>query len=322
MMFLSAGRLALLVVPAVLLAAYLFVVRRRANVVTRFSSVDLLASVAPKRSGWQRHVPWVVLILALVIGVLAFAQPAVVMRTPKDKATIMLTMDTSRSMASDDVLPSRLAAAQVAAKSFVDGLPPGIQVGLVTFDHNATLAQSPTNDRAELLAAIESMHMGTGTDTGAGLDLSLNAVGQMPEGVDGRKPPAAIVLMSDGTPTIGTGDLSPEASVDDQVKRARSMGVPISTIAFGTGHGTVTAEGQTIPVPYDPAALRGIAETTGGQAFTAESAAELSSVYDEIGSVVGYETETVDLSAWFAGAAFVLGALAAAAALIWTQALA
>lgn len=322
MTFLSGWRLLFLIVPVALAVAYVLVARNRPKVAARFSSTDLLASVTPRRSGWQRHLPWVALLASLVVGVLAFAQPAVAMYTPKERATVMLTLDTSRSMEADDVSPSRLASAQASARKFITELPPGLQVGLVTYDYSANLVRPPTDDREALLASLDTIQLGNGTNTGAGLDTALTAVENVPPDADGRPAPAAVILMSDGTPTVGTGLLSPEQSVEEQSARAAELGVPISTIAFGTDEGTVVAEGDVIPVPSDPQTLAAIAEATGGEAFTAESAAELGSVYDAIGSAVGYDRETVDISAWVAGLALLLGALAAAAALIWTQQLA
>jgi Ca-activated chloride channel family protein len=215
-----------------------------------------------------------------------------------------------------------LAAAQDSARKFIAELPEGLQVGLVTYDYSANLIRPPTDDRVSLLAALDTIELGNGTNTGAGLETALTAVENVPPDADGRPAPSAVILMSDGTPTVGTGLLSPEASVEEQSVRAAEMGVPISTIAFGTDDGTVVAEGDVIPVPSDPETLAAIAAATGGEAFTAESAAELGSVYDAIGSAVGYDRETVDISAWAAGLALLFGALAAAAALVWTQQLA
>ena len=322
MTFLAGWRLLLLVVPIALLVAYVVRSRRRAGVAARFSSVDLLASVLPRRSGWQRHLPWAALIAAVAVGAVTLAQPALAMRTPKERATIMLTLDTSASLSADDVSPSRFAAAQQSARDFVLSLPATIQVGLVTFDRNARLAMPPTTDRAALLGAIDAMRMGTGTGTGSGIDLALDAIGGVPADAEGKRAPAAVVLMSDGSPTYGSGNLTPEESVVEASTRAKSEGIPITTIAFGTDDGTVVVQGETIPVPYDPVAMRAIAEATGGKTFTAESASELSEVYGEIGGSVGYDLQTVEITVAFAAIAFLLMALAAVAALVWSQQLA
>lgn len=126
--------------------------------------------MAPKSSGWQRHLPWVALLSALVVGVLAFAQPALALYTPKERATVILTLDTSASMQADDVAPTRLAAAQDAARTFISELPSGLQVGLVTYDYSAALTQPPTTDRSALLRSIDTLELGEGTNTGAGRD--------------------------------------------------------------------------------------------------------------------------------------------------------
>ncbi len=322
MTFLSGWRLLLLVVPVALAVAYLLMARNRPRVAARFSSADLLASVAPKSSGWQRHLPWVALLSALVVGVLAFAQPALALYTPKERATVILTLDTSASMQADDVAPTRLAAAQDAARTFISELPSGLQVGLVTYDYSAALTQPPTTDRSALLRSIDTLELGEGTNTGAGLETALTAIENTKPDADGNRAPAAVVLMSDGRPTVGTGLLDPEESVSEATTRAQELGVPISTIAFGTDDGTVTIDGEKIPVPSDPQTLASIAQATGGEAFTAESATELGSVYDAIGSAVGYDEELVDVSAWAAGLALLFAALSAGFALIWTQQLA
>jgi Ca-activated chloride channel family protein len=319
MSFLSAWRLVLLVLPVALLVAYLLVQRRRHVQVLRFTSVDLLDSVAPRRQGWQRHVPAALLLLTLTVLVLAFAQPAMALRTPKDRATIMLTLDTSASMTSTDVAPSRLEAAEAQATTFVQDLPQGIQVGLVTFDSTARLLVPPTTDRAQLIASIQSLSVGGGTATAPGLRESLTAIASVPKGTSGKPTPAAIVLMSDGSPTIGDGQLSPSDAADAAAQAAKDQGVPVDTIAFGTSGGVVNLQGQDVPVPYDPESMARIAQESGGRSFTAESADQLASIYAQIGRDVAYTVETRDLTAAFAGIALLLGVLACAGALRWTQ---
>ena len=319
MTFLSGWRLVLLVLPVALLVGYLLVQRRRHTQVLRFTSVDLLDSVAPRRQGWQRHVPAAGMLLTLVVLTLAFAEPALAMRTPKDTATIILTLDTSASMTATDVAPSRLAAAEAQATTFVENLPPRIQVGLVSFDASARLLVPPTTDRAQLKAAITSLSVGGGTATAAGIRESLGAIQAVPEGPSGTPVPAAIVLMSDGSPTIGDEQFSPADAADAAAQEARAQQVPINTIAFGTADGVVTVGGEEVPVPIDPEAMAAIAEASGGRSFTAESADQLGSTYTQIGRDVAYTVETRDLTAAFAGFALLTGILAAAAALFWTQ---
>ncbi|MDP9073107.1 MAG: VWA domain-containing protein, partial [Actinomycetota bacterium] len=141
----------------------------------------------------------------------------------------------------------------------------------------------------------------------------------LPPGADGKPAPAAIVLMSDGTPTIGRPGQTPAQSVDDAVAAANQAGVKIDTIAFGTADGTVTVQGRTISVPSDPAAMAQIASATGGSTFTATTADELKSVYSQIGRVVGYDVHRHEITAWFTGIGLAIACLAAMAGLIWTQ---
>ncbi|GAB3068219.1 VWA domain-containing protein [Intrasporangium mesophilum] len=319
MTFQSAWRLLLLVLPVALLAAYVLVQRRRHVQVLRFTSVDLLDSVAPRRQGWQRHIPGALLLLTLVVLVVAFAEPAMALRTPKDRATIMLTLDTSASMTATDVEPSRLEAAQAQATKFVQDLPQGIQVGLVTFDSTARLLVPPTTDRAQLISSIQSLSVGGGTATAPGLRESLAAIAAVPKGTTGKPAPAAIVLMSDGSPTIGDGQLSPIDAADAAAQDARAQKVPVDTIAFGTSGGVVNVQGQDIPVPYDPESMARIAQESGGTSFTAETADQLGSIYDQIGRDVAYTVSTRDLTAVFVGLALLIAVLAAAGALRWTQ---
>jgi len=319
MTFLSGWRLVLLLAPAALLVAYVVVQRRRHSQLLRFTSVDLLDSVAPKRSGWQRHVPAAALLAALVVLTLAFAQPAMALRTAKERATILLTLDTSGSMSATDVAPSRLEAMKEQATTFVKNLPEGIQIGLVTYSGSARLLVPPTTDTAPVLNALGSLTIGGATATADGITTALSAIAGVPTGTTGKPTPAVIVLMSDGTPTAAEGSPDPVAAADSAAADAKSKSVPIDTIAFGTSGGVVDVRGQQVPVPSDPQAMARIAAESGGRTFTAETSAQLGSIYDQIGRDVGFVTQTRELTAAFAGAALLVALLAAAGALFWTQ---
>ena len=319
MTFLSGWRLILLLAPAALLVAYVVVQRRRHSQLLRFTSVDLLDSVAPKRSGWQRHVPAAALLAALVVLTLAFAQPAMALRTAKERATILLTLDTSGSMSATDVAPSRLEAMKEQATTFVKNLPEGIQIGLVTYSGSARLLVPPTTDTAPVLNALGSLTVGGATATADGITTALSAIAGVPTGTTGKPTPAVIVLMSDGTPTAAEGSPDPVAAADSAAADAKSKSVPIDTIAFGTSGGVVDVRGQQVPVPSDPQAMARIAAESGGRTFTAETSAQLGSIYDQIGRDVGFVTQTRELTAAFAGAALLVALLAAAGALFWTQ---
>lgn len=319
MTFLSPGRLWLLFAPVLLLAAYLIAQRLRQRSVVRFTDVELLSSVAPTRAGWQRHIGAVLMLATLVLLTVGFARPAATTRTPQKSATVILALDTSASMAAVDVTPSRLTAAKAEAEAFVRGLPDGLKVGLVTFDTTARMVVAATADRPSVLGAIAGLQTGAGTATADAIDVALSAIRALPKTAAGKQQPAAIVLMSDGSPTIGRGGESPAVAVDDEATTAKQVGVPIDTIAFGTAEGTVTIRGQTVPVPFDPQAMSRIAHESGGKSFTAKSASQLHTVYDQIGRAVGYVVHRHEVTAWFTGIGLALAALAGAAALIWSS---
>ena len=319
MTFLSAWRLLLLVAPLLLLVAYVLIQRRRHTQVVKFTSVSLLDSVAPKRSGWQRHIATAGALASLVVLTIAFAQPVMAIPTPKDKATILLALDTSASMSSEDVSPNRLQAAEDQARAFVKDLPDGVQVGLVTFDTAARLLVSPTDDHAQVLDALGNLSVGPGTATADGIRTSLAAVEGARKNASGKPGQAAIVLMSDGTPTVAADGQDPVQAANDAAAEAKTAGVPIETIAFGTADGTVNVQGQDVPVPVDVEAMKTIAADSGGRSFTAETADQLGAIYAKIGKTVAYEVKTQEVTALFAGIALLLAIGAATAGLVWNQ---
>jgi Ca-activated chloride channel family protein len=312
-------RLAMLVAPLALLIAYVVAQRARRKYALRFTSVDLLASVAPRRPGWQRHISAVLMLAAVAALAFGFAKPTGTKKVARQRGTIMLAIDTSGSMAATDVAPSRLVAAQAAARRFIDGLPSGLKVGLLSFDTDARVIVSPTSDHAPVLTGVNSLTVGGGTATGAGINTALSSIAALPPGANGQKAPAAIVLMSDGSPTIGANGQSPEETLTQAVAAAKTAQVPVDTIAFGTTTGTVNIQGESVPVPADPQAMQTIASGSGGKSFTAKNGNELNSVYDQIRKVVGYDSVKTDLTEWFLGLALLLAVLTAGAALFWMQ---
>jgi Ca-activated chloride channel family protein len=310
--FVEANRLWLLLGVVALGVSYLVTQQRRRSYAVRFTNLALLDSVAPKRPGWRRHLPAVLLLLALAGMVGAFAKPARNARVPRERATIMMAIDTSLSMEATDVAPSRLKAAQNAAKEFVNLLPPRLNVGLVTFNGTAVVKVAPTQDREELLAAIDQLRLGERTAIGEAIYASLDAIKAAPVADDGSKVPARIVLMSDGETTSGRPDAQAAAA-------AKKANVPVSTIAFGTSGGIIDLPGQDgpIPVPVNPAALAKVANATGGTAFTAATQNELKRVYEDIGSSVGYTTELRDITGTFVGVSLVILFLAAGLSQLW-----
>jgi Ca-activated chloride channel family protein len=312
-------RLAILAAPLALLVAYVVAQRARRKYALRFTSVDLLASVAPKRPGWQRHVSAVLMLAAVSALVLGFAKPTTAKKVARQRGTVLLAIDTSGSMAATDVTPSRLVAAQTAARRFIRGLPAGLKIGLLQFDSSARVLVAPTSDHTPVLAAVDALQIGGGTATGSAIDSALAAATALPAGADGKKAPAAVVLMSDGSPTIGQSGQTPEETVTAATAAAKKAGVPIDTIAFGTSAGTVTIQGETVPVPADPEAMANIASGSGGKSFTATTGNQLNAVYDQIRRTVGFDTVRSDITEWFTGLALLLAVLTAGAALVWMQ---
>ncbi len=310
MSFLSPGRLWLLLLVAAVVAVYVVQALRRSRYAVRFTELDLLASVAPRRPGWRRHVPAGLLALSLVALVVGFARPQAEVSVPRERATVVVALDTSLSMNAVDVTPTRISAAQRAATRFVERLPDRFNVGLVSFSGSAAVVVAPTQDHGEVGRAVQDLRLDSGTAIGEAVLASLGSLRLVP-GEDGAPPPPArIVLLSDGTNTVGR-------PVDSAVAAAKTAGVAVSTIAFGTQEGTVEVDGTRIAVPVDRAALRALAEATGGSAYTAESGSALSDVYNDIGSSVGTTKEPREVTDRLAGLGLLLAVGAAVLGLVW-----
>ncbi len=288
--------------------------RRRSAYAVRFTNLDLLASVAPKRPGWRRHLTAAVQLLALTALVVAFARPTHDIKVPRERATVVLAIDVSLSMEATDVQPSRIDAAKAAATSFLDDVPSEVNVGLVSFSGNASLEVAPTTDRTAVADAIARLQLGQGTAIGDAINTSLDALGTVPPSPDGEPVPAAVVVMSDGTTTMGVPN-------QQATQRAEQEAVPVSTIAFGTAKGVVTIPetGEQVSVPVDAKSLQTIAKDTGGTSYEAATQGQLTDVYASIGSSVGYDNVPSEISQWFVAAA-ILGFIAAAGfALVWSN---
>jgi len=308
--FLAPDRLWLLLGVAALVVAYVVQARRRSRYAVRFTELDLLASVAPKRPGWRRHVPAALLLLSLVALTVGFARPQAEVQVPRERATIVVALDTSLSMNAVDVAPSRDTAARLAATRFVEDLPTRFNVGLVSFSGSAAVVVAPTQDHPAVTTALQGLSLGSGTAIGEAVLASISALELVPGQNGEEPPPARLVLLSDGTNTVGR-------PLEDAVQAARDAGVPVSTIAFGTQEGRVEVDGTEIPVPVDRAALRALAQATGGSAYTAESGDALSQVYEDIGSQVGTTTERQEVTARLTGLGLLAAAVAAALGLLW-----
>lgn len=303
-----------LLVVAALVAGYLVLLRRRRRDVVRFTNLELLEKVAPERPGWYRHVPAAALITALAVLTVALAGPEAEARVPRNRATVVLVIDVSLSMQATDVEPTRLAAAQAAAKSFADQLTPGVNLGLVAFAGTAAVLVSPTTDRSSVKRAVDGLRLSESTATGEAIFASLQSIESFSQSVaaagtgDEGPPPARIVLMSDGKQTVPgpDGENEPRGAFTAARQAAESR-IPVSTISFGTEYGTIDIEGGRTRVAVDDASMQTIAELSGGQFFTAASEDELRRVYADLSEQIGYEVRRVDSSRpWLAGGALLL----------------
>lgn len=320
MSFADPQRLWLLAVVALLVVGYVIVQARGRRYALRFSDTALLDSVAPKRPRWRRHLVAATFSAAAASMVLALAGPQLEEQVPRERATVVLTIDTSLSMGSADVDPTRIDAAKQAALTFLEDAPRSVDIGLVSFNGFPVVRALPTNDRLAVQAAVQALDLGESTATGDAIFASLDALDGAPSEADGEdEPTAVVVLLSDGTPTVGR-------SVEEASEAARTAGIPVSTVAFGTPDGTVEIPdvenpGQTVvvPVPVDEPTLSQIADTTGGTFFAADSAAELARVYRDIGTAVGFETTQRDVSDWFTATALALALVTGLASLVWFQ---
>ena len=306
-----------LLVVAGVVALYIIVQLARHRRMLRFANMELLESVAPKRPKRWRHLPAILLVLSLTLFTVAMAGPTHDVRIPRNRAVVMLVIDVSQSMRATDVSPSRLVAAQEAAKQFADQLTPGINLGLIAYAGTATVLVQPTTNRDASKAAIDKLQLADRTATGEGIFTALQAIATVGAVIGGgdQPPPARIVLMSDGKETVPSNPDNPKGAYT-AARTAKDQGVPISTVSFGTPYGYVEINDQRQPVPVDDEMLKKIAELSGGQAYTASSLEQLKEVFTNLQEQVGYETRKGDASAgWLRLGALVL-ALAALAALL------
>ncbi|MEU4622953.1 VWA domain-containing protein [Actinoplanes sp. NPDC023801] len=303
----------LMLLPVLAMAGtYVWRQFRKRQYAMRFTNVDLLRTLAPKGLGWRRHASAGAFLLMLGALAAATARPSVDTEEPLERATVMLAIDVSLSMQAEDVEPSRIEAAQEAAKAFVSELPPTYNLGLVSFAKAANVQVAPTKDRSAVIAAIDGLTLAEATATGEAVFTSLDAIRMVPsDGADGA-PPARIVLLSDGYRTSGR-------SIEDAATAAAQANVPVSTIAFGTDNGVVDIRGSVQKVPVDRLSLQDLAEQTKGYFYEAASVSELKQVYEDMGSSIGHRTEPREVTQWYAAAGLLLGLAGAAMSLLWTS---
>jgi len=303
--------LGLLAVP-VLVMAYVGRERRRDAAGAAFVTAPLRPSVVRWKPGWRRHVPIALAAAALTVLLVALARPERTVAVPAEQARIVMATDTSGSMQATDVEPNRLAAVQKAANNFLDNVPREVRVGAVVFDHRAQLAQTPTLDRGLVREVVDNMEPHGGTATGDALQTAVDALKGRP---NERRPPGAIVLLSDGKSTSGRDPVR-------VAQEARELKIPIYTVALGTPEGEITVKQKdgttrTEQVPPDVPTLQRIAQLSGGKAYAIDDSSELDRVYKQLGSQVALKDEKREITAWLAGAALALLVAASIPQLQW-----
>jgi Ca-activated chloride channel family protein len=342
MKFLWAELLLLFALLPALVLFYLYVLRRQKHAAVRFASLALAREAMRGSARWRRHLPPALMLGALAIAILAIARPSAVITLPSQQRTIIMAIDVSLSMRASDVQPNRLAAAQAAAKAFVEELPSDLRVGIVSFAGTALLVQKPTNNRDELVAALDRLQLDRHTAIGSGIIMSLATL--FPdEGIDleslvlgsrqswrTHKPPekkvekkavqpvppasnssAAIVLLTDGRRTTGPDPL-------EAARMAADHGIRVFTVGFGSaGGGPAMMDGYSIYMAFDEATLKAIAQLTEAEYFHASSADELKKVYQALSAKFVLAKEEREVTALATALAALLALVAAGLSLLW-----
>ncbi len=330
----------LLLLPLLVLL-YLWLLRRRKQAVLPYADLGLVKQALGRGSAWKRHVPPLLLLVSLAALLLASARPTAVMTLPLAEQTIILAMDVSGSMRAADVQPTRLAAAQNAAKAFLTDLPRDVRVGVVAFAGTAAVVQAPTFSREDVVAAIDRFQLQRATAIGSGIVLSLATIfpdagidlsqvtGQrpMPQALGenngneakprdfkpvepGSYASAAVILLTDGQRTTGPDPV-------ESARMAAERGVRVYTVGIGTKEGdTIGFEGWSMRVRLDEETLKTIADLTRAEYFYAGTAADLKKVYETLSSRLVMEKKETEITALFAALGAAL-ALAAAALSLW-----
>ncbi|MCI1747873.1 MAG: VWA domain-containing protein [Acidipropionibacterium sp.] len=283
---------ALLAIPA-LLALYLLALRHRSRTGIRFTNTGVLGAVVRSQSQWKRHVAVAMALCSLAAVSFAWARPMGIEKVPRERATIVVAIDNSLSMSATDVEPNRLAAAKTQATTFIDSLPAGFNVAVVTVSANPRVVMPASTDRATTKRAIDAIETEDGTAIGNAITVSLQAIKQAPAGGSKEPVPAAIVLLSDGGNTDGSDPMN-------AANAAAAAKVPVYTIAFGTQTGYVDVDGARERVAPDTKLLSQIAERTRAKSWTAESAGDLKDVYQDVHRSVGYEEVKKEVTARWA----------------------
>jgi len=344
MRFLWPDLLWLTLLLPILVAAYVLALRRRKKSAIPYTNLVLVRQAIGPGQQFRRHAPPALFLLALAAALLASARPSAVVTLPSQFLTIVLAMDVSRSMLAADVAPTRITAAQAAAKDFINDLPRNVRLGIVTFAGTASIVLTPTENREEMLAAINRFELQRATATGSGLLLSLATLfpdegfdlqaaiygsgfssGAAPIDRAGKKAPkkehkpvppgsytaGAVILISDGRRTTGPDPV-------EIAKIAADYGVRVFTVGFGTTDGSmVGTEDFSFWARLDEPTLKAVAAMTGAEYFHAGTAADLRKVYESLSSKFAMERRETEVTALFSGAAALLAFCAALLSLVW-----
>ncbi|HYT55885.1 MAG TPA: VWA domain-containing protein [Verrucomicrobiae bacterium] len=341
MTFLWPEMLWLLLIVPLLVAGYFYLLRRKQESALRYASLSMVKEAIGAQR-FRRHIPPLLFLLALIAMLVAVARPAAVVTLPSQHQTIILAMDVSGSMRAVDVQPNRISAAQAAAKAFVAEQPSNVRIGVVSFAATASVVQTPTHNRDDIIAAIDRFQLQRGTAIGSGIIVSLATI--FPDaGIDvssliyGRyasrgvpldqagkpeKPPfkpvppgsytsAAIILLTDGQRTTGPDSM-------EAARMAADRGVRVFTVGIGTTKGeTIGYEGWSMRVRLDEDTLKAIADVTRGQYFYAGTSTDLKKVYESLNTRFLLEKKDMEISALFAAAAALTGLVSALLSLLW-----
>lgn len=300
----------LLLVPA-LGALYLVMQQHRKSYAVRFTNLELLETVAPRRPGWRRHASPVLFLLTLILLIGAAARPVATVRIPREQASIMLVMDVSGSMAANDLQPNRIVAAKDAAGEFLDSLPGRMRVGLVSFSDYASLVTPLTTDKEVVGDALDRLRVQGGTAMGDGIAVALDQIELERQG--GQQVPASILVLSDGETNRGV----PPSQV---AEAARAANVPVYLIGIGTEAGVLGRDGERlVRIQLNRTELESIAQATGGRYFQSTTSESLEEIYRSVGSSLGFREERKELTPQVVGLAAVFLVATAALSLLWFQ---
>jgi Ca-activated chloride channel homolog len=315
MTFSSPFVLVALVAVPVLVGLYVLHEQRRRAAGARFAALGLLPNLVEHVPAWRRHLPVAILLTALAAMIVGVARPHATVTVKRKEAAIILALDVSRSMSATDVRPSRFAAARSSATEFVDEVPKEYRIGVIAVGSNATVALPPTTDRALAHASLNSLRRSEGTALGDAVAAAVD-IGRKQRTSGGAAVPTAVLVISDGS-NQGSR-VTPQAAA----ARARTAHIPVYTVLVGTRDGVVdrTLTGgyrEQIRVPASPETLRQIAQTTQGKFFTAPNAERLRQVYKELGTRLGHQRKSREVSDVFAGGSALLLLVGGAFSALW-----